>query len=358
MRSATLNRMRLAALVSLAGLALVVACGARSPLAPDLGGDVGAAAQLDAGANDATSIDAPVADGALGAACAPGQGPTRVGPNLGPVIDLALDDDYVYVAVSIPRGDSIVYRVAKVGGEPLIYDQRFDSDLGSIALSDNEILWTSLVATTPPKKPGILRARRIDGTTPTRTLAVEIDLPLGLAVFGQDVYVGSGDDSIFHVPRAGGVATSLTRSYGTRRIIADASSIFFDDGRGLLSMALDGSRLTMIAPDIQTFTADATTLFFPGVTNNVATIKRREKAGGPVVDVAPGSTDFQMAVDDSDIYWIELTGVIVSAPKRGGTARVIATHGPTEPDADGLVLDATCVYWAAPDGGVMKAAKR
>jgi hypothetical protein len=354
MRSATLNRMRLAALVSLAGLALVVACGARSPLAPDLGGDVGSA---DAGANDATSIDAHFADSALGAACAPGQGPTRVGPNLGPVVDLALDDDFVYVAVSIRRGDSIVYRVAKVGGEPLIYDQT-GAYLGSIAVSENEILWTNLVATKPGGKPGILRARRIDGATPTRTLAVEIDLPRALAVFGQDVYVGSGDDSIFHVPRAGGVATKLTPSSNTIRIVADASRIFFDDSGGLSSMALDGSRLTMIAPDAQAFTADATTLFFPGVTNNAPTIKRREKAGGPVVDIAPGSTDLQMAVDDTDLYWIELTGVIVSAPKRGGTARVIATHGPTEPDADGLVLDATCVYWGAPDGGVMKAAKR
>ena len=100
--------------------------------------------------------------------------------------------------------------------------------------------------------------------------------------------------------------------------------------------------------------ADTTTLFFPAWINNAHTIARREKAGGPILEIAQASTQL-LSVDDVDVYWFDARG-LVSAPKIGGATRVVSA-GAMIDTSGAMAVDATCVYWSAPQGGIQRSAK-
>jgi hypothetical protein len=324
---------------------LVLACGARSPIEGDRGPFEASPSRSDAGApRDAAAA----ADSAP--ACAPGQGPTPLGPRSRFASDLRIDERYVYAAFDSngPNTTAGVYRVPKRGGDAVVLEST-EGSIRAIALSGDEVYWTGWGA--DQGGIGHVRARRVDGSAPARTLADGIEHPGGVAVSGDDVYVG-GATTLLRVPRAGGAATAVTPSRYATRIVAEASTVFFLEARGLSSVAPDGSRLAMISGNVPSFAVDATTLFFPSWINNAYTIARRERAGGPILEIAQAKGGL-VAVDETDVYWFGAEG-IMATPKTGGSPRLAVAR--VVDGGSAMAVDASCVYWAAADG-VMKAAK-
>ena len=339
--------MRPTKLAAWAVATLVVGCGARSPVELETFASDASTTRVDAGhRGDAASTDA-----SLPFACVPGEGSTRVGTNVEFVRDFRVDDAYVYAAVDLHAAGTRLYRVPKQGGDPLVFDE-VDGTIRSLALSADEIFWTMWRSEAPFD--GEVRARRIDGSTPMRTVARGLYTPSAVAVRGTIVYVGGGDAPMVSIPRAGGAATPFPSTLRTSRIIANDSMLFMDDARGIASVGTDGSQFTVILPFAHAFDADATTLFFPAWIDDAHTIARRERIGGPILEIAQASTQL-LSVDEVDVYWFDARG-LVSAPKTGGAARVVSA-GATSDTSGAMAVDATCVYWSAPEGGIRRIAK-
>lgn len=80
---------------------------------------------------------------------------------------------------------------------------------------------------------------------------------------------------------------------------------------------------------------------------------------GTVVDESgtfgAGNGDTVLAFDDTSVYWVDnaTVGTIMSAPKTGGTASIIARD--TSPVA--IAVDANAVYWSDQGGNIMRLAK-
>jgi hypothetical protein len=79
------------------------------------------------------------------------------------------------------------------------------------------------------------------------------------------------------------------------------------------------------------------------------------KAIGPLLDETGMSGLANVAIDATDVYWVDnaVVGTVMRAPKSGGKATLLARD--TSPLA--IAVDATAVYWSDEGGHIMRLAK-
>ncbi|HEX3344823.1 MAG TPA: hypothetical protein VHS09_09640, partial [Polyangiaceae bacterium] len=105
-----------------------------------------------------------------------------------------------------------------------------------------------------------------------------------------------------------------------------------------------------------TVAIDATDVYMADGAGNIVSCPKSGCGGAPtIVSAGAGSTTMGIAVDATTVYWATLGGAtILAAPKAGGgPTRTLATGGyPYE-----VALDDTYVYWTDNDGPIWKVAK-
>lgn len=187
-----------------------------------------------------------------------------------------------------------------------------------------------------------------------------------LALDGTNVYFGD-NGGIKRVPKGGGIVSTLAAGYDSTKLAVDDSYVYWTErspggggairrvskhlAGGVVDTLVSGSYLD----DPWGIAVDDTQVYFTELGSGKA--PRMPKAGGAISDFVPADPTYMgqdIAVDGTNVYWLDTTGTATGrlrrAPKGGGTVENLALglFGPT-----GLNLTATHVYWST-DYGVWR----
>jgi hypothetical protein len=122
-------------------------------------------------------------------------------------------------------------------------------------------------------------------------------------------------------------------------IVVDATRIYFGGGSTLYSMAKDGSDLVTLATavSVPNLAVDAESVYY-----GTATIEKVPLAGGtPTLLATPSSSAGAIAIDSTDVYWVEYASVN-KVPIAGGSVTVL-TMTPVNPTT--IAVDTNRVYY-------------
>jgi hypothetical protein len=193
-----------------------------------------------------------------------------------------------------------------------------------------------------------------DGRCQPAVLGVAAGRPYGIALDSQFVYfTDNTGGTVYRVVKTGDPSTLVTLATGQRGlnlVAADPEpngAVYFsrggDDG-GVSKVSKTGGQVTVVAPvgDAWEIALDQTNLYFTAVGG----LYRVPKAGGALTKLAtlsenPGS----VAIDGDSIYFNDKQyGTVNRLPKDGSStvAEVIAEQ---QPMPDGIAVDDKNVYW-------------
>lgn len=190
---------------------------------------------------------------------------------------------------------------------------------------------------------------------------------VGVASTGSIQTLGSPNaGSLLQVSTDGGAATSLASNIGTPINLAfDAANIYWTDVSGAVDgVSLDGGAAHYLASPgggqrnglaVTDGYAYWSTALQPGTspspTATDGMIQCVAVSGGTPQTIATGFDFVGPAVDDTNVYWLDVFAQEVeSAPLDGGTTRVLAS---SEPAAAGpVVVDDVALVWGGSDGRV------
>jgi hypothetical protein len=185
--------------------------------------------------------------------------------------------------------------------------------------------------------------------TPT-VLANLIGSTNALAVDASYVYWAGSH--IGRVPIVGGPFDFLASVNDPSVLLIDATNAYWLDQDVIASVPLaGGATTTLLAPPyiMSGLAKDAASFYFFGIPNlMVAPLYRMDIGGSTATQIgstklSSNSYGFDIAVDDTQIYWVDLvSGEAWTMPKAGGTAVLLlgAQYAPLR-----MVLDQDTVYW-------------
>ena len=194
--------------------------------------------------------------------------------------------------------------------------------------------------------------------------------PNGIAVDATHVYWTDLITGVMRLPLAGGTPELLAPADSPEAIALDPAHVYWTAKNSVGRIDLGGGTATsLLSTTLKTgawaLAIDGSTLYWAD--QILGTIQVIPVGGGPSTTVAKGlSAPDGVVVDATDVYWAEGTdqqteGSISRMPKAGGSPVTLAAHqqGPRA-----LALDDTSVYWTdsavyvpSPTGLVMKAPK-
>jgi hypothetical protein len=241
----------------------------------------------------------------------------------------------------------------------------------ALAVDATSVYWTERgPGLAPVALTGTVKKAPLAGGAPT-TLASGLDNPYGLALDGTDVFwvnAGHGDMSgytscsVMKAPIGGGTVTTLLAgnqkncsgiAIDSATVLVTSNGLPVDDPdpslRGVWEMTKDGKVVTQPAkfggvasPHIAVSSAF---IAWPG-TSTVWSMTKNGSGLGPLWSASDASIPSDIATDGTFVYWSDgNTGVVRKIPAGGGAVVTLST-GPTG-IAEGLVVDATHVYWLA-----------
>jgi hypothetical protein len=245
---------------------------------------------------------------------------------------LAVDDVNVYYQGG-PGGEGL-YRAAKDGGgsSTLISDP--DAIVGTPGVLGSTIYWverptnaTWTVKSAPLQGGAVSTITEFTVTGPSEPFTIGVTTTTGFLSSGLSL----GGSALSSFPLSSGVPDGGTPANvpgitdQCNILLSDTDAVYCDSGSSISRIASDGTPTVL----------------------------------GPVVDesgtfgAANGVT--ALAFDDTSVYWVDnaTVGTIMSAPKTGGTASIIARD--TSPVA--IAVDANAVYWSDEGGNIMRLAK-
>jgi hypothetical protein len=194
-------------------------------------------------------------------------------------------------------------------------------------------------------------------------LAASPGLAWGLAVDATQVFWGIQESGpAMRVPVAGGSAAPVgTTSAWT--VAIDATDVYTADGSGnIVSCPKSGCpgapRIVATgAASTMGIAVDATTVYW--ATLEGASILSAPKAGGgPTTTLATGGWPYEVALDDTYVYWTDNDGPVWKVAKTGGAPIELAN--PTTVNSFqpmGIAVDGTNVYFETSDGKIWQVSK-
>ena len=172
-------------------------------------------------------------------------------------------------------------------------------------------------------------ARSPDAALPQGTLY--IGYPRGLVVQGDDLYFGdTGEDAqLRRMPKRGGATIVLGSDegvYGSSGLAVSGADVFWGGELGLKKLAKTGGNVVELDHHVATRRGpivDATSVYwFTQAENEPPYLMAMPLGGGKPRRVARGSASSfvvqGMAVDDSQVYWVDDSQHVFAAPKHGG----------------------------------------
>jgi hypothetical protein len=264
-------------------------------------------------------------------------------------------------------GPGNIMAVLAAGGTPVALATNVDQG-GLLTMDSTNVYWAG-----PDTGYGIIYKAPIVGGDGGADALVNnlVDLPIDVAVDSTNVY-WVGNTTIQKVPIAGGAKTVLAKGQTLAGVLqqpcvaVNASGVYPSTANSILSVPLAGGTPTTIASNQNpnAITADAANVYWTNLgqsgaagTIMPAVMKVAATGGTPVTLVALGATAIPafIAVDSTNVYWIEATGCVREVPIAGGSPVALAA-APFLPG--GIAVDSTSVYWTdTPGGKVYKTAK-
>jgi hypothetical protein len=237
------------------------------------------------------------------------------------------------------------------------------SDPRDLAVSARSIYWSE--ATTY----GWIFSVPLGGGTPF-TVSGGDEGPSALAIDTTSVYwldsAGPCDASagcygnLFKAPLGGGPMVSLYSGGSgmiTKDIAVDAINVYWTDpglpgGPSVMSVPVNGGTPTTIASGLLNATniaLDAANVYWSapsGVANVPSAVMTVPKAGGTPVTLAVANNPMDLAVDSTNVYWIDDgTSSVMTVPTRGGPPTTLVSN--VFVPGSGIAIDVTNVYWSS-----------
>jgi hypothetical protein len=188
-------------------------------------------------------------------------------------------------------------------------------------------------------------------------------LPWGLAVDATQVFWGIQEGGpAMHVSLAGGSATPLgTTSAWTLAI--DATDVYTADGAGnIVSCPKSGCAgspriIATNATSTMGIAVDATSVYW--ATLGGATVQSAPKTGGgPTTTLATGGYPYEIALDDTYVYWTDNNGPVWKVAKTGGAPVKLADQTALNSfQPMGIAVDGANVYFDTSDGKIWQVSK-
>jgi len=360
-------------------LGLVTACSSASTSGASAGGDGGSGGGSSGGSSSGSSGASSSGGGTAssggssgGAGCGSGSVVT-LATGQANVGGIAANGTYVaFTTTDMPEsnllGPGNIMAVLAAGGTPVALATNVDQS-ALLTMDGTNVYWAG-----PDSGYGIIYKAPIMGGDGGANSLVNnlVDSPIDVAADSTNVY-WVGDTTIQKVPIAGGAKTILAKGQNLAGVFqqpcvaVNASGVYASTANAILSVPLAGGTPTTIASNQSpnAITADAANVYWTnlghggGVATTVvpAVMKVAATGGTPVTLVALGATAIPafIAVDSTNVYWIEATGCVRKVPIAGGSPVALAA-APFLPG--GIAVDATSVYWTDTEGGkVYKTAK-
>jgi len=191
-----------------------------------------------------------------------------------------------------------------------------------------------------------------------------------IAVDATSVYWRNAQNEIMKAPLAGGTPTTLASNVEGQNIAVSASAVYLSaydpnttsDNSWLASVPLNGGAAKQFGPttegEIDWVAVNATTVSW--ITNNGASgasISTVATAGGTAVTLVKDSSADFIAVDDTNVYYVNEN--VMKVPLAGGTPVTLTTINipAVTSDPAGIALDATSVYWTDYSQRILKTSK-
>jgi hypothetical protein len=188
------------------------------------------------------------------------------------------------------------------------------------------------------------------------TLASAQTCPWGMAIDATNVYwTDCGDPTggyVLKVPKAGGEVVTLASGDRLSGIAVDDTNVYWvagtSDGSSgaIMKVPVGGGTPTTLAtrPGAPAhLVVDASYAYWVELVQGV--VMKVPLSGGAPVGVASAPSGFQIALGDTDVYWLGGEG-LMKAPKAGGTAVGLTSEFPAFPTAS-LAVSATDVYFTS-----------
>jgi outer membrane protein assembly factor BamB len=249
-----------------------------------------------------------------------------------------------------------VRKVPKNGGPSSAVYSVANTEPWGITVDSSRVYWTlpnfALGGTTA------VMSAPLSGGAPT-TLVTNVTGPMSIAVSAANVYwATSGQGAIESVPLDGGpVSTVVSDASGAYALVVEGNDLYWCNADGIYREALAGGTPLQIGPSANAIAVDGTDVYY---VDSMGRVARVPVAGGTPTTLATGRTSalVAVAVDGQNVYWLEgegtiQQGAVAALPKSGGRVAVLAS-GLGDPSA--IAVDDTAIYFTG-GGSVEKLVK-
>ena len=264
------------------------------------------------------------------------------------------------------NGGQVMAAPLEGGGAPRVLAEK--QHPYAIAIDATHVYWAKNLSR---QTGSVMRVPKTGG--PAQTIADKQGTPYGLTIVGDSLYwVNAEDGTIMRAALDGKNRKVLASGQMQPTALAsDGRSLFWihtKAGSEIRKVSLDGGAPATVATvsmgNPQVVVADRTRVYWAN--QHRGTIEAASVDGGAPADVIIDEHyPIDLAIDDTNAYWVDHDRPdrrpappkrIRKGPLQGGDGVTLATA----PDALGITVDASCVYWTearGTTGAVMTVAK-